>query len=114
MHFLHSMYSYGIPVFHKARWSVIQAWLGTTVQRSSTASVSVIFSFFPLYTVGKTIFLWVSLSSPHKQNGTIQWGTKKKLIQCNQQEPCPKYSTFYTKVAFKKYSQARLVGIAVT
>lgn len=74
---LHSMYSYGIPVFHKARWSVIQAWLGTTVQGSSTASVSVIFSFFPLYTVDKTIFLWVSLSSPHKQNGTIQWGTKK-------------------------------------
>lgn len=87
MHFLHSMYSYGIPVFHKARWSVIQAWLGTTVQGSSTASVSVIFSFFPLYTVDKTICLWVSLSSPHKQNGTIQWGTKKKLIQCNQQEP---------------------------
>lgn len=79
MHFLHSMYSCGIPVFHKARWSVIQAWLGTTVQGSSTASVSVIFSFFPLYTVGKTIFLWVSLSSPHKQNGTIQWGTKKKI-----------------------------------
>lgn len=26
----------------------------------------------------------------------------------------PKYSTFYTKVAFKKNSQARLVGIAVT
>lgn len=76
MHFLHSMYSYGIPVFHKARWSVIQAWLGTTVQGSSTASVSVIFSFFPLYTVGKTIFLWVSLSSPHKQNGTIQWGNQ--------------------------------------
>lgn len=83
MHFLHSMYSCGIPVFHKARWSVIQAWLGTTVQGSSTASVSVIFSFFPLYTVGKTIFLWVSLSSPHKQNGTIQWGTKKKFNAIN-------------------------------
>lgn len=57
MHFLHSMYSCGNPAFHKACWSLVQAWLGTMVQGYSTASVPIISSFFPLYTVDKTIFL---------------------------------------------------------
>lgn len=116
MHFLHSMYSCGIPVFlcfirlagrrfrpgYELQYKVLQLLL------------------FPLFFLSFLCTPWTKPFSFgfHCQAHTSKMepfnGALKKINSMQSTGTLPKYSTFYTKVAFKKYSQARLVGIAVT